>query len=889
MKLIFHLLSFSIVTSILLPKAQAQITTAPGDANTVVNQSGNTFTITGGTQVDKNVFHSLQKFGLNDLQIADFVTNPGTKNILGRVTGGDASVINGLIKVTGSNANLYLMNPSGIIFGSGARLDVPGSFTATTANGIGFGNKWFNAFGVNNYADLIGEPSSFAFTMSQPGAIAIDGFGDLAIKPGQNLTLLGGTVVNTRGLSASGGQVTVATVSGESIVKITQPGNILSLETQPISTAPSLPNNWSLPILSLPALLTGGGVTNATGLTISGDTVKLTGSGLKIENGDLVVDNVDAGNATLSSSRNLISVGQSGQGLTTSGNLSLLAKDTINLFDGAGFDEFFILQTGGNLKVQGNQNISIQLANEKSILQAGGNLDLVSDGTISGNAGFITGQNFSVQNLSGGAGNFSSSFLSPVGTNSQGIISSNGDVNFGNYKGSSLKVEAKGSIVGGDIQITQPNASLVGTDPDIATLKNSSSLILRAGLSELRNPATISPTSIDTTIFSSTNTSTSAGNITVGNITVGNITIEPASSEILGPVILSAKNDINVNGNISLGNFILDGSFNGINSPLILNSSEGSILVRGDINAGNTTLSGTNNINTGNLRVISSGGFGRINDFAFLSSETGKITVNTIRVPFGSISINAADTFQAKDTFLSSFTFTGPSEVPVSIQAQGNINIQHGGVKFTEGVGVEKDANGNTIYRVKADGRRVFFQGKDDVGQIIFVDENGNPVPDRPVTVNSVAFDANNISSDGSFTAGLIVKKGGVDAGLYGAFGDTFLEGSADINVVAIPKPKTDVSSGNGTLNNQNSPDGQIVQRQLNQDEKNDVCSPKNSIALNPRGNTRGGNVTNNPQLPKNDPCKTTDDKNNILKVAPDNRFNSNSALPKSLFELEKQ
>ncbi|RUT05945.1 hypothetical protein DSM106972_031510 [Dulcicalothrix desertica PCC 7102] len=878
MKLIFHLLSFSIVTSILLPKAQAQITTAPGDANTVVNQSGNTFTITGGTQVDKNVFHSLQKFGLNENQIADFVTNPGTKNILGRVTGGDASVINGLIKVTGSNANLYLMNPAGIIFGSGARLDVPGSFTATTANGIGFGNKWFNAFGVNNYADLIGEPSSFAFTMSQPGAIAIDGFGNLAIKAGQNLTLLGGTIVNTRGLSAPGGQVTVATVAGESIVKITQLGNILSLETQPISTAPSLPNNWSLPILSLPALLTGGGVTNATGLTISGDTVKLTGSGLKIENGDLVVDSVDAGNATLSSSRNLISVGQSGQGLTTSGNLSLLAKDTINFFDGAGFDEFFILQTGGNLKFQGNQNINIQLANEKSIFQAGGNLDLVSDGTISGNARFITGKNFSVQNLSGGAGNFSSSFLSPVGTNSQGIISSNGDVSFGNYKGSSLKVEAKGSIVGGDIEITQPNASLVGTDPDIATLKNSSSLILRAGLSELRNPATISPTSIDTTTFSSTNTSTS-----VGNITVGNITIEPASSEILGPVILSAKNDINVNGNLSLGNFILDGSFNGINSPLILNASKGGILVRGDINAGNTTLSGAKNIDIGNLRVISSDGFGGINDFAFLSSETGKITVNTIRVPFGSISINAADTFQAKDTFLSSFTFTGPSELPVSIQAQGNINIQHGGVKFTEGIGVEKDANGNTIYRVKADGRRVFFKGKDDIGQIIFVDENGNPVPDRPVTVNSVAFDANNISPDESFTAGLIIKKGGVDASLYGAFGDTFLEGSSDINVVAVPKPKTDVSSGNGTSNNQNSPDGQIVQRQLNQDEKNDVCSPQNStIAVNRGENTRGGNATNNSQPRTNGPCKTTNDKNNILKVVPDNRLNSNFDKPQS-------
>ncbi|MEB3215864.1 MAG: filamentous hemagglutinin N-terminal domain-containing protein [Nostocales cyanobacterium 94392] len=846
-----YLLTIFLISSV--PQAQAQITPTANDANTIVNQTGNTFTITGGTQVDKNLFHSLQKFGLNENQIADFITNPGTQNVLGRITGGDASVINGLIKITGSDANLYLMNPAGIIFGSGARLDVPGSFTATTANGIGFSDKWFNALGNNNYAELIGEPNSFAFTMSQPGAIANDGFGNLAVKTGQNFTFIGGTVVNTRGLSAPGGEVTVATVPGETIVKITQPGNILSLETQPISISPSLPNNWSLSIFTLPQLLTGGGVTNATGLTISGDEVKLTGSGLKIENGDLLIDAVSAGNTTLSSNRNLISVSQSGQGLTTSGNLNLLAQDTINLFDGAGIDEFFILQAGGDLKVQGIENIDIQLNNEKSIVHTGGNLDLVSDGTITGNARFITGGNFNFQNLSGGAGNFTSSFLSPIGANSTGIISSNGDVNFGNYQGSSLKVEAKGSISGGDIKITQPNASLVGTDPDIALLKNSSSLILRAGLSELGNDVSSSPASVDGTTFENTNTSS----ISSGNITVGNIIIEPSTNnEILGPVILSAKNNINVNGNISVGNFGLYGTFNGVNSPLTLNSSKGSVLVKNDINAGNTIVSAEKDINIENLNVISSeNGLGSGNDFAFMSSKTGKIIVNTMRVPFGSIDINAADIFRAKGTFLSSFTFTGPSELPVSIQAQQNINIQHGGVKFTDGVAVEKDVEGNTIYRVKADGRRVFFRGRGDDSQIIFVDENENPVPDRPVTVNSVAFDINNISPDESFTAGLIVKKGGVDAGLYGAFGDTFLSGSSDINVVGVPKP------------NQPTPNEEIVQRQLNQDDKDNICPPQTTVAFNSGENTRGGQTTTISQPPNKDTC-TTANKENILKIA---------------------
>jgi filamentous hemagglutinin family protein len=119
-----------------------------------------------------------------------------SENDMGRVTGGDASLINGLIQVTGGNSNLFLMNPAGIIFGSNAQLNVPASFMATTATGIGFGgNHWFNAFGENNYQNLIGTPSIFAFDLSQPGSII--NAGNLAVLGGQNLTLLGGSIVST--------------------------------------------------------------------------------------------------------------------------------------------------------------------------------------------------------------------------------------------------------------------------------------------------------------------------------------------------------------------------------------------------------------------------------------------------------------------------------------------------------------------------------------------------------------------------------------------------------------------------------------------------------------------------------------------------------------------
>src|SRR5919202_1576229 len=150
------------------------ITSATDDTNTIVTPEGNRIDITGGklSNDGKNLFHSFAQFGLNSQQIANFLSNPNISNILGRVTGGNASIINGLIQVTGGKSNLYLMNPAGIIFGSNAQLNVPASFTATTATGIGFTNKlWFNATGSNDYAALRGTPRNFAFNVSQPGSI----------------------------------------------------------------------------------------------------------------------------------------------------------------------------------------------------------------------------------------------------------------------------------------------------------------------------------------------------------------------------------------------------------------------------------------------------------------------------------------------------------------------------------------------------------------------------------------------------------------------------------------------------------------------------------------------------------------------------------------------
>jgi filamentous hemagglutinin family protein len=205
---------FSFFLSPSLVQAQPIAPAADG-TNTVVTPTGDVFDITGGqtSANGSNLFHSFSEFGLTENQTANFISSPTIQNILSRVTGGNASFINGLIQVTGGNSNLFLMNPAGIVFGSNASLNVPASFTATTATGIGLDDQWFNASGSNNYASLVGTPSTFAFsygdtsgnpTSQTPGAIV--NAGQLAVTQGQNLTLLGGTVASTGSLEAPGGQ-----------------------------------------------------------------------------------------------------------------------------------------------------------------------------------------------------------------------------------------------------------------------------------------------------------------------------------------------------------------------------------------------------------------------------------------------------------------------------------------------------------------------------------------------------------------------------------------------------------------------------------------------------------------------------------------------------------
>lgn len=212
------LLGLSGVSAIAL-STQAQIT-IDGTTNTILDNNGNSIIINGGDRAGDNLFHSFQEFSVINGNEAYFNNAAEISNIFSRVTGGNISNIDGLLRANGG-ANLFIINPAGIIFGEGASLDIGGSFFATTADSIIFSDSIeFSAIDSENPPLLtINQPVGLVLG-NNPGAIVNQSVADdvgLQVSPGNNLTLVGGDIefnsgiifapganIELRGLSAAG-------------------------------------------------------------------------------------------------------------------------------------------------------------------------------------------------------------------------------------------------------------------------------------------------------------------------------------------------------------------------------------------------------------------------------------------------------------------------------------------------------------------------------------------------------------------------------------------------------------------------------------------------------------------------------------------------------------
>lgn len=213
----------------------AQITPDEGLNSTVTFSDQNkTIQINGGSQPDDeaNLFHGFREFSVLNGYTAHFNNAPEIQNIFSRVSGSNPSIIDGIIKANGT-ANLFLINPNGIIFGADASLDIGGSFLATTADRIIFEDgSEFNA------RDTQGQP---LLTVSVPIGLQWRSQARdinvqqsiLEVDPGRTLSLFGGNI-NLVGdiasdeqgqLIAPGGRIELGGILSPGIIQLNRDGS----------------------------------------------------------------------------------------------------------------------------------------------------------------------------------------------------------------------------------------------------------------------------------------------------------------------------------------------------------------------------------------------------------------------------------------------------------------------------------------------------------------------------------------------------------------------------------------------------------------------------------------------------------------------------------------
>ncbi|MEM9218540.1 MAG: filamentous hemagglutinin N-terminal domain-containing protein [Cyanobacteria bacterium P01_F01_bin.150] len=282
---------------------QAQITPDPtlGNEASIVVSDGvsdpsRNIQIKGGAIRSEILFHSFSEFNVLEQQGAYFVNPEGVTNILSRVTGANRSDILGTLGVFG-DANLFFLNPNGIVFGPDAFLDIAGSFVATTADRFTFGDgSEFSAVNPNAAPLLnVTAPVGLQYGMGQSGSIINSG--QLEVGSGQALTLMGETVVNTGTLAAQGGEVAIASLSGPTDIQLDPQGQIQEINSLADLLGPSRPDAQTIPDILADTIVDLGMELTPDGQVAiaSSSTIIPTASGDTMVSGVLNVSNGEVG------------------------------------------------------------------------------------------------------------------------------------------------------------------------------------------------------------------------------------------------------------------------------------------------------------------------------------------------------------------------------------------------------------------------------------------------------------------------------------------------------------------------------------------------------------------------------------------------------------------
>ena len=546
--------------------AEAQVTTSitptggTGSLGTVVSPPvGNTYNITGGTRAGSNLFHSFGNFGVGAGDTANFLNTPIngslplTSNILGRVTGRNISNIFGTIQTTGyGNANLFLMNPAGFLFGPSATVNVGGMVTFTSADYLKLADGGrFNANPSAIPVDILtaADVAAFGFLGSNPGAIAIQG-SQFVVGDGTGISLVGGNItiqaagtaadgtpIQPAHLSAPGGQINLVSVAG--------PGEVQLANFEPSSAMALRPINLSQ-----------GTIVDVSGN--AGGTVRIRGGSLLMDTALISADSVDAngaidinmtGNVSIAAidspalTARTTGAGNAGEIRISSGSMDVTATSVTNFFS--------VIDT----TTSGTGNAGTVHITTGDLTVAGGLVNFIDTGTSGPNPGrggdvTITAHNIQMEDATITTGNFTASFIDGSGAGTAGNVTITAD---------SLRMAGSSQIVtdstdfvsigrGGDIILNVRNIDLETADLSSQgyehggaikitadQILSESSLVQTLTVSDTGGPITVNAKTIELT------DGASFASNTVGNGNAGSISIVATDHFSLGGSLLFGR------------------------------------------------------------------------------------------------------------------------------------------------------------------------------------------------------------------------------------------------------------------------------------------------------------------------------------------------------------
>ena len=628
---------------------------------TTVSQSGNNFTITNGDRVGNNLFHSFSQFSVPSNASAFFNNALDIQNIFSRVTGGNISNIDGLIQANGS-ANLFLLNPNGIIFGANAKLNIGGSFIGTTANSIKFADGVeFSA--VNPQANpllSINVPIGLqmgsnsapiqaqgpGYTNSGSSITQLPDSPGLQVQPGKTLALVGGNLqLNGFMLTAPQGQVELGSTSGAGQVNLIPNAQGYTLGYNNGQTFGDIQ-------LAQKSLLDVSGV-NAGSVDLQGRNIQFTDGSLVLAQN---YGNLPGGDIRVQASAAINIIGRTSDGtfgsgvrshsfgMGAGGNISVVTQK-LALQQGGEFRNItYGNAASGNIQIDAK---TIELSGSSLINPTGvSNISTTSYG--SGNAGDIFANGDSLL-VSGGAA--FSSVVYGSGSSGQITLRNNnttimGESPFGIYSGIILATFGTGNAKdlrldtgklqvldggilgsaaffvgnGGNVSINASESiAISGSNSNNNSAINSSSIRLPPQLRQLLGlPDTLTANAGNLSITTPNLIVTDGGTVSVtsqGTGNGGNLNITAGNIQLKNQGLIQAQTESGNGGNIGLqvGSFLLmrdrsnitataGGSGNGgninINAPMIIGLGNSDIIANAVQGRG------------GNIQIATQGIFG---------------------------------------------------------------------------------------------------------------------------------------------------------------------------------------------------------------------------------------------------------------------------------------